>query len=547
MITVLFTNQQIFGCLKYGKVMIRKKRFPLIAFILCIIIHSPDSFSKPDTLCTELGFYWKKLQNAGESTRFQIALPRTHPVPGYGKNLWNYAVIFSDEDDFLDRIENIDIVGDTVKNHWLVLDGTFSELTYQIYQIAEIDDVPRIDMNASYPFPGTYPDSVALFLEPGRNIESDHPDIIAVADSLIGNAGDMALAAQRIATSDYIRTIPYDNADLDAVSSGTITKSWADGSLFTALETHQNRKAVCAEMARLQTALCRAAGIPARTISWVVLHVWTEVWIHDFGWLQMDKGTFPHYRPATLARLSSNNDAAWFDWMPQDTCLFRKSNFRLDAPQSLDAYPAMRLIVVKPAGLHLPVSYERRLAGLIPISPDYGAYMYLEDDTITLHILEFDNLNPAFDKSWEQAGAIDETISIDIPGFKRTFRIRSKHDWILMECTAENTAFIPADDHPHQPQQIHLYQNTPNPFNPRTQIQYAIPDGKSDNPVILTIYNNRGQRVKTLVDKIQSPGFYSVCWDGKDDRHNRVGSGTYIIRFIVGNTVIAHKKIALMR
>ena len=527
--------------------MIRKKRFPLVVFILFISIYSSDSYAKPDTLCTELGFYWEKRQNAGQSTGFQIALPRTHPVPGYGRNLWNYAVVISEQDDFIDRIENMDIIDDTVKNHWLILDGTFCQLSYQIYQIAEIDDVPRIDMNVSYPFPEIVPDSVALFLEPGRNVESDHPDLIAVADSLVGDADDMALAAQRIATSDYIRTIPYDNADLDAVRNGTITTSWADGSLFTALETHQNRRAVCAEMARLQTALCRAAGIPARTISWVALHVWTEVWIHNFGWLQMDKGKFPHYRPATLARLSSNHDAAWFDWMPQDTCLFRKSEIRLDAPQSLNAYPSMRLIVVKPAEFHLPIEYERRPAGLIPISLDYGAYYYIEANTITFYLIRFDNLSPAFEKSWEQSHGIDETINIDIPGMNQMFHIRSMRDWILMECTDENSAHIPADDEFHSPQRFHLYQNTPNPFNPQTQIRYDTPDGKSHDLVNMTIYNNRGQKVKTLVDGIHAPGFYTVDWDAHDDWNHCVGSGTYIIRLKIGDNVTEHRKIMLIK
>jgi hypothetical protein len=73
--------------------------------------------------------------------------------------------------------------------------------------------------------------------------------------------------------------------------------------------------------------------------------------------------------------------------------------------------------------------------------------------------------------------------------------------------------------------QYELNQNYPNPFNPETKIQYYIP---KSSQVAVKIFNILGQSVRTLVNsKNQSPGTYSVIWDGKNENGNIVPSGVY--------------------
>jgi hypothetical protein len=72
-----------------------------------------------------------------------------------------------------------------------------------------------------------------------------------------------------------------------------------------------------------------------------------------------------------------------------------------------------------------------------------------------------------------------------------------------------------------------LAQNYPNPFNPVTKINYEIPD---NTHVTLSIYNLIGERVITLVDKTQASGFYSVTWNGKNDRNQMLPSGIYLYK-----------------
>jgi len=86
-----------------------------------------------------------------------------------------------------------------------------------------------------------------------------------------------------------------------------------------------------------------------------------------------------------------------------------------------------------------------------------------------------------------------------------------------------------------------LEQNYPNPFNPSTVIAYAIPVFHKGGNVTLEIYNTLGQKVRTLVNRRQTPGVYQVQWDGKDDAGRPVTSGLYVYRLKAGSFVQVRK------
>ena len=93
------------------------------------------------------------------------------------------------------------------------------------------------------------------------------------------------------------------------------------------------------------------------------------------------------------------------------------------------------------------------------------------------------------------------------------------------------------------PTTFSISQNYPNPFNPRTSIKYQIPE---KTHVALRIYNLTGGLVTTLVNRVASPGFYEVEWDGKDDTARSVASGIYVYRIEAGDFVKI-KKMTLLR
>jgi hypothetical protein len=80
--------------------------------------------------------------------------------------------------------------------------------------------------------------------------------------------------------------------------------------------------------------------------------------------------------------------------------------------------------------------------------------------------------------------------------------------------------------------QYALHQNYPNPFNPTTLIPFEI---KDEVQTTLSIYNLRGQLVRTLVDGVMAPRAYQIGWDGRDNRGQRVSSGVYFYKLTAGN------------
>jgi len=75
-----------------------------------------------------------------------------------------------------------------------------------------------------------------------------------------------------------------------------------------------------------------------------------------------------------------------------------------------------------------------------------------------------------------------------------------------------------------------LYRNSPNPFNNSTSIRYEIPE---NSKVELAVYNINGQKIKSIVNKVQLPGSYSCVWNGDFDNGAKAPNGIYIYRLEV--------------
>ena len=88
------------------------------------------------------------------------------------------------------------------------------------------------------------------------------------------------------------------------------------------------------------------------------------------------------------------------------------------------------------------------------------------------------------------------------------------------------------------PKEFKLYQNYPNPFNPSTTIQFALP---KESFTRLEIFNVLGEKVKTLVSEMLSPGVYKYKWDA-----GRYSSGVYFYCINTDN-FIQTKKLLLLK
>ncbi len=93
------------------------------------------------------------------------------------------------------------------------------------------------------------------------------------------------------------------------------------------------------------------------------------------------------------------------------------------------------------------------------------------------------------------------------------------------------------------PEVTQLMQNAPNPFNPSTVIRFGL---KERSRVKLVIYNAKGQKVVTLLDKIMNKGFFGAKWQGKDNYNKTVASGIYFYELQYRNANEAKKIVRKM-
>jgi photosystem II stability/assembly factor-like uncharacterized protein len=93
------------------------------------------------------------------------------------------------------------------------------------------------------------------------------------------------------------------------------------------------------------------------------------------------------------------------------------------------------------------------------------------------------------------------------------------------------------------PAPVALYQNTPNPFNPVTQIRFAVP---TPMQVTLTVYDIAGRRVAVLADRVYPGGEHAVAWDGMTGNGEPAASGIYFYELRTAKSTVV-RKMALLK
>jgi len=82
------------------------------------------------------------------------------------------------------------------------------------------------------------------------------------------------------------------------------------------------------------------------------------------------------------------------------------------------------------------------------------------------------------------------------------------------------------------PRDFKLQQNSPNPFNAATVIQY---DLHQPSWVNIEVFNILGERVRALVDEFQEAGYRNILWDGRNGGGGEVSSGVFFYRIEAGD------------
>ena len=197
------------------------------------------------------------------------------------------------------------------------------------------------------------------------------------------------------------------------------------------------------------------------------------------------------------------------------------------------------------------------------LSPDGGAYgpftlasghvaaVYEIELPVGVHILHLDNRSDAADLGFglHGPGASIRTKSDVLVGGAGWRNGPGEDEWITVEVTQPgshaiavwrvgNTGLtspvpyslrlesgatdVPAD--PGRVRQTAFTSIVPNPFNPRTTIEFAVAqEGRTE----IAVFNLRGERVRTLVASELAAGSHRVVWNGLDDNGRPVASGVY--------------------
>ncbi|MCK5051258.1 MAG: T9SS type A sorting domain-containing protein [Candidatus Cloacimonetes bacterium] len=84
--------------------------------------------------------------------------------------------------------------------------------------------------------------------------------------------------------------------------------------------------------------------------------------------------------------------------------------------------------------------------------------------------------------------------------------------------------------------------NYPNPFNPTTTISFSIPE---ESTIELSIFNIKGQKIKSLLNDQLTAGEHSITWNGEDFTGKKVSSGIYFYKLITPNASHTKKMLLL--
>jgi hypothetical protein len=114
-----------------------------------------------------------------------------------------------------------------------------------------------------------------------------------------------------------------------------------------------------------------------------------------------------------------------------------------------------------------------------------------------------------------------------------------------VECEVEGTArriLFETEQITIPPLPVTLYQNHPNPFNPKTVIRFYLPEAQE---ISLDIYDVAGERVARLAEGKREKGYHELRWDGRNSSGTVCSSGVYFSRLKAGKSAISRKMVIM--
>lgn len=125
----------------------------------------------------------------------------------------------------------------------------------------------------------------------------------------------------------------------------------------------------------------------------------------------------------------------------------------------------------------------------------------------------------------------------------QTLVIEADLDTLCVPCLYNEELWNNEDEDVIEPALLYL-RNYPNPFNPSTTISFFVPHS---GRVELAIYNQKSQKVKSLLDQIMDKGDKEIAWSGKNEQDQNCSSGIYLIKLNYNDQTRLIKRCILLK
>ena len=195
------------------------------------------------------------------------------------------------------------------------------------------------------------------------------------------------------------------------------------------------------------------------------------------------------------------------------------------------------------AGVELHLKYDPRYLAFAGLTTEAMEDATLNHDGSSVHLV-WENLDQPINLSADRVVAGVEFEMLTPPDEFTEVEITSAEivdeEGTPFALTCRNSHVFAADgiDDGVLPGDYWLGQNSPNPFNPVTEISFRLPAATS---VILEIYNTLGQKIASLIDATLESGEHRVKWDASE-----FSSGVYFYR-LEAHGFSQTKKMVLMK
>jgi len=153
---------------------------------------------------------------------------------------------------------------------------------------------------------------------------------------------------------------------------------------------------------------------------------------------------------------------------------------------------------------------------------------FLPEFTDSLGFIHFVTMPGEFDVTFSRWDYLNQTLHVSVIEGEDT----------PVTVYLQRTNAVSSDDESLSAQNAFILNNYPNPFNPSTTISWQMPE---EGQVEVSIFNIKGQKVKTLCNQRLARGQHQIVWDGRE-----YASGVYFVRLQAGNQTLM-RKILMMK